>query len=53
MIALSNDNEWRVEWYMCLPDNTHQFHVQHDFQFSSKRPMLVRGQNIFVAAVKH
>ena len=28
MIALSNDNQWTVEWYMCLPGNTDQFHEQ-------------------------
>ena len=50
MIALSNNNQWTVEWYMCLTDNTHQFHVIHDFRFSSKRP--VRIKNIFfVSAV--
>ena len=37
------DNQWTVKWCMLLPDNTHQFHVEHDFWFSSLRPVLVRA----------
>jgi len=44
MIALPNDSEmsmdsWRIQ---VLPDNTHHFHMQHEFRFSSKRPMQLR-----------
>jgi len=41
MIALSNHNQRTVEWHTWLPYKTNQFHVQHDFRFSSKRPALV------------
>jgi len=41
--ALSNNNQWTVEWHTWLPYKTNQFHVQHDFLFSSKRPVLVRA----------
>jgi len=41
MIALSNNNQWTVEWYMCLPDNIHQFHVHNDLWISSKELVLV------------
>ena len=43
VIALSNNNQWTVEWHTWLPYKTNQFHVQHDFLFSSKRPVLVRA----------
>ena len=43
MIALSIDNQWTVVWHMWLPYKTNQFPVQHDFLFSSKRPVLVRA----------
>jgi len=54
MITLSIDNQWTVEWHTWLPYKTNQFHVQHDFRFSSHRPVLVRAwQNIlFFSAVK-
>ena len=42
VIALSNDNQWTVGGHAWLPYKTNQFHMQHDFLFSSKRPMLVR-----------
>ena len=43
MIALSIDNQWTVEWHTWLPCKTNQFHVQHYFLLSSKRPVLVRA----------
>ena len=51
MIALSNDNQSTYGYYMCLPGNTHQFHVQHEF--SSKRLVLVRAWQklYFISAV--
>ena len=54
LIALSNDNQWTVEWHTWLPYKTNQFHGHHDFLFWPKSPVLVRGwQNIFfVSAVK-
>jgi len=54
MIALSINNQWTNEWRMWLPYKTNQFHVQHDFLFSSTSPMLVHAwQNIifFVASL--
>ena len=49
LIALSIDNQWPVEWHTWYPYKTNQFHVQHDFLFSSKRPVLVRmwQKNLF------
>ena len=50
IIALSNDNQSTYGWYMCLPGNTHQFHVQHDF--SSKRLVLVRAWQKYILSVQ-
>ena len=48
MIALSIDNQGTVEWHTWLPYKTNQFHVQHNFLFSSERLVLVRAwQNNF------
>ena len=38
VITLSIDNQWTVEWHTWLPYKTNQFHMQHDFRFSSYRP---------------
>ena len=40
--------------YTWLPYKTNQFHMQHDFLFLSKRPLLVRAwtNNIFFSAIK-
>jgi len=54
MITLSIDNQWTVEWHTWLPYKSNQFHVQHDFRFSSYRPVLVRAWQTewFFSAVK-
>jgi len=56
MIALTNGNQWKVEWYMRSPNNTYTFHVQYHCMVSSfclKGPCSsVRGNNSFVSAVK-
>ena len=38
-----NDNQWTVEWHTWLPYKINQFHIQHDFLFSSKRLVFVRA----------
>ena len=50
VIALSNDNQWTVDWHRWLPYKINQFHVQHVFLFSSKRPMLVHACQKFFGA---
>ena len=52
MIVLSNDNQWTVEWHTWLPYKTNQFHVQHDFLISSKRPVLVRAWQKVYAEIR-
>ena len=42
-LTLSIDNQWTVEWHTLLPYKINQFHVQHEFLFSSKRPVLLRS----------
>ena len=51
-IALSNDNQWTVEWHTWLPYKTNQLHVQHDFRFSSKRPVLDRAWQKYVLSAQ-
>jgi len=48
MTTLSNDNQYTVEWYMCLLNNTHQSQVQHDSRLSYvEKAELVRMWTIF------
>ena len=53
-ISTSYDNQWTVDWHTWLPYKTNQFHVQREFLFSSKRPVLVRAwqKYVFVSPLK-